>query len=387
MRNLILDTSAIPVASYSVGDGQRDGVLLPLRTHFFDGKAEWLDTAGERHSITSFDDTDEVTERPALRSFVEKEAAEQILHTMLTDFLAQSQNYPNAKALVVTNRQERARYFAGLCENAGLRTEVAVSDDSESMENIERWELNPEVKVLVGVGQIHEGLNVPSATHIAYLTNVRTMPHATQVIGRVLRVDNGPGSPDPLTQVAHVYAANDKMLKRLLDKMKTDDNFACEKDVAELSEAGAADAAERVRAMSEALSSSVSGSSVYDFGSGKQLSVLQIAAKLASQGVPLSEDQVNALSAAAGSSADSADAAEPAPTPKQVQTELRASIERAVRRIAHEQGFEPQELNRALKQRFGKSRADMSVEQLKAQRSFLIERCHDWNLTWAELTK
>lgn len=131
----------------------------------------------------------------------------------------------------------------------------------------------------------------------------------------------------------------------------------------------------------------MSGSSVYDFGSGKQLSVLQIAARLASQEVPLSEDQVNALSAVAGSSTDNADAPEPAPTPKQVQTELRASIERAVRRIAHERGFEPQQLNKALKQRFGKSRAAMSVEQLKAQRSLLIERCHEWNLTWEELSK
>ena len=131
----------------------------------------------------------------------------------------------------------------------------------------------------------------------------------------------------------------------------------------------------------------MSGSSVYDFGSGKQLSVLQIAARLASQEVPLSEDQVNARSAVAGSSTDNADAPEPAPTPKQVQTELRASIECAVRRIAHERGFEPQQLNKALKQRFGKARAAMSVEPLKAQRSLLIERCHEWNLTWEELSK
>ena len=96
---------------------------------------------------------------------------------------------------------------------------------------------------------------------------------------------------------------------------------------------------------------------------------------------------MNALSAVADSSTASADAPALAPTPKQVQNELRSSIERAVRRIAHEQGFEPQELNRALKQRFGKSRAHMSVEQLKAQRSFLIERCHEWNLTWEELSK
>ena len=125
---------------------------------------------------------------------------------------------------------------------------------------------------------------------------------------------------------------------------------------------------------------------MYDFGSGKQLSVLQIATKLASQGVPLSEEQMNALSAVADSSTASADVPARA-YPQTGANELRSSIERAVRRIAHEQGFEPQELNRALKQRFGKSRADMSVEQLKAQRSFLIERCHEWNLTWEELSK
>jgi hypothetical protein len=80
----------------------------------------------------------------------------------------------------------------------------------------------------------------------------------------------------------------------------------------------------------------------------------------------LSEDQMNALSALADSSTASVDTPALAPTPKQVQSELRSTIERAVRRIAHERGFEPQQLNRALKQRFGKSRADMSVEQLKA---------------------
>ena len=368
MSELILDTSRIPTTSFSVADGQREKILLPLHTHLFDGPVEYIDSSGELQKLNKFSECDKNNERIAIKTFIRNGAGEEIFYSMIDDYLKSLETNPTATAFVVTYSQVRAKKLGKLAEELGINHRVAISEDKESLNNIEAFKVDPSVKLLIGVGQIHEGLNVPCATHIAYLTNFRTFPHAQQVIGRVTRVDRSEQALPYERQCAHLYAPKDPLLLKLIEKMKASDgHFALE--TTEVSEDGGEEKRQRAYETAQGLSSKVASSSVYDFASGQAITTAQITAILAAAGTPLTEDQRSALEKLPSIKSPSPE--QPAPTPSQEREHLRTAIEQGVRQLAAHQGLPPEDLNRNLKSKFGKGRGDMTVDDLKAVYKFV----------------
>ena len=101
-------------------------------------------------------------------------------------------------------------------------------------------------------------------------------------------------------------------------------------------------------------------------------------------GAPLTREQQNALESLKSAEAS---ALEHIPlTPKEEQLRLRKGIERLVRQLASNLQRHPEELNRDLKERFGKSRADMTNEELKETYQFVVQAIEKLDIDLEELS-
>ncbi len=363
MSEYDLNKNAIPSVTFGVAQGQKAGYLPKLHTHLFDGSARWVDRDGVLKTVAGFSECDEEEVRTAIATFVENGAGDEVFHTMLDHYDESLEANPGAKAFAVTNRQERAREMAASARERGFETRVAVSDDAGSMENIDEFKHDPRVQLLVGVGQIYEGLSVPAASHMFYGTHFRTYPHATQVCGRILRMDLGPMAPSPDEQIVHLFAPADPLLLELIEKIRAGDGHVAVERIS-FGDEPEPGPNRRPRRSTRGLASQVSGADVFDFITGSRISTAAIAKLLLEAGSPLSDEQREALDRTIDE--PTPDSSAPPLTPRQQQDELRRAIEKQVRLLAADNAILPKDLNRQIKFQFNKSREHMSVEELQA---------------------
>ena len=361
MSNLILDLDSMPSVHCSVADGQREKFLVHLHIHYNDGKAEWIDPSGNIDGVDSFDQTSQSNQRIALRSFVTKQAGDEMLSQAVDHFTETLELNCRAKMFVVAASVERARSYGRLLQASGLNALVAVGEDRESNENIKRFKRDPNVKILIGVGKLHEGVNCQQAPHLCYLTAIRTIPHAVQVIGRVLRFDDHGSAVPYEQQVAHVFVSKDPMFMDLIDQIKAQGAYGASSEESDNGEAKPRRAGSRSDSR-RALSSSLRGSTVYDFATGLPASAQAVQKTLNEAGIPLSDEQLEALQET--TDADAANAVT-VMTAKERRKRLRSLIERTVRQLASKIDRTPEQLNADLKYMFGKGRAEMTEDELR----------------------
>lgn len=100
----------------------------------------------------------------------------------------------HAKALIVASRQEDARAFTvevnRQMEARGLRAlaEVAVSDDADAIDVLERFKKAPRSGVLCTVGMAGEGYDCPEIIVVGYASNKLTTLYVRQLVARAMRV-------------------------------------------------------------------------------------------------------------------------------------------------------------------------------------------------------
>ena len=104
------------------------------------------------------------------------------------------------------------------------------------------------------------------------------------------------------------------------------------------------------------------GSTVYDFATGLPASAQAVQKTLNEAGIPLSDEQLEALQET--TDADAANAVT-VMTAKERRKRLRSLIERTVRQLASKIDRTPEQLNADLKYMFGKGRAEMTEDELR----------------------
>jgi hypothetical protein len=351
----------MPSVRCSVADGQREKFLVHLNIHYNDGRSEWIDPAGNIESVDSFDETSQSNQRIALRSFVTKQAGDEMLSKAVDHFTDTLERNCRAKMFAVAASIERARAYGRRLQAKGINALVAVSEDRESNENIKRFKRDPNVKILVGVGKIHEGVNCKQATHLCYLTPIRTIPHAVQVIGRVLRFDDHVSAVPYEQQIAHVFVAKDPMFIDLIERIKAEGAYVATSEANDNDELQSQRSGPRSDSR-RALSSRLIGSTVYDFATGLPASAHAVQRALSEAGIPLTDQQLEALHEPPDN--DAPDGVTIV-TAKERRQRLRSLIEQTVRQLASKIDRTPEQLNSDLKSLFGKGRAEMNEDELR----------------------
>ena len=121
--------------------------------------------------------------------------------------------------------QDHARQVADLvAQITGSRALVAISDDPAASKTIDTFTHHKRQQWLVAVNMVSEGVDIPRLRIGVYATNVMTEMYFRQVVGRFVRMQDGP----PYPQRAWLYLPKDGTLVHYAKQIKAERDHVLE---------------------------------------------------------------------------------------------------------------------------------------------------------------
>ncbi|BAT55513.1 DNA or RNA helicases of superfamily II [Nostoc sp. NIES-3756] len=210
-----LNDPNIGVIRYTRRDALVEKAIIPLHFQLLDCRAEWIDKQGEARTIDSLAEAGDDT-GDGLHTALNTEYAFELLRRCLDDWQAHKQVNRRARMLVVAANIANAKRFLEWLKNMNVVAAIATSSDTkEAKKAIERFKTHGKnsVDILVTVAMAYEGLDVPAVTHIACLTHIRSTPWIEQMVTRSARVDRGSGALIYDNQLGYIYAPDDQLFQ------------------------------------------------------------------------------------------------------------------------------------------------------------------------------
>ena len=176
--------------TYGYRDALRDGVVRPVVFAAYTGTSRWRNNAGEVVAASLSEASTRKTEAQAWRTALNPNGQwvphviaamdERITHL-------RASGMPDAAGLVLATDQDDARAYAAIVERVtGHAAVVIVSDDPKASERIASFTTGTE-RIAVCVRMVSEGVDVPRAACLAWMTSYRTPLFFAQAVGRVVR--------------------------------------------------------------------------------------------------------------------------------------------------------------------------------------------------------
>lgn len=207
------------VIEYGRKEALSERAIIPLEFAFFDGMAEWQKESGKvtRAKLS----TSRVDANQALFTALKTEYATELLTAGVAHWKNHTRTVnKNGSLMVVAANIETAKGYLDQLRRMGCQAEIATSEDTpEAIKQIKALRAG-KLKIMVAVAMISEGLDVPSISHIIYLTNVRTIEWIEQTISRAVRIDPQAGPYE--TQKGYIFAPADLMFTELAKKIEQD---------------------------------------------------------------------------------------------------------------------------------------------------------------------
>jgi superfamily II DNA or RNA helicase len=381
-------TSTRKVISYTRPRALEEDAIVPLNFEILDGRAEWVNIQGEIQSASSFND-DDVDHRAALYTALNTAYAYELLEKCVIQWQAhRSTIYNKAKLLVVApNISAAKKYKTFLTKDLSLRgVDIATSDESQAAKKaINRFKTSSHFNILITVGMAYEGLDVKEITFVACLTYYRSKPWLEQCFARANRTDEG-------KKYGVIWGPNDPDFLEVVEKLKAEQTEAA-REPGEGLQGGGGSLGQTVPIASES-----TDRSAIDLFTGKILDadktkVINDAANIAKLNgvstVQLDTFLLALIETGYVSLPDEISALpedEPGPffstplvTPSQREANLKNSINKVVRRYCAINDIEHWRPNKEIKDRFGKSRDRMNVDELAQVWRYVQEQYKDDN--------
>jgi superfamily II DNA or RNA helicase len=176
--------------SYGYREALRDGVVRPVVFAAYTGTSRWRNSAGEVIAASLSETSTKRTEATAWRTALNPKGRwvphviaamdERITHL-------RESGMPDAAGLVLATDQEDARAYAVIVEQVtGHKPVVILSDDPKASDKITAF-TNGTERIAVCVRMVSEGVDVPRAACLAWMTSYRTPLFFAQGVGRVVR--------------------------------------------------------------------------------------------------------------------------------------------------------------------------------------------------------
>lgn len=180
------------VADYTYGyrEALRDGVVRPVVFAAYTGVSRWRNSAGDVIAASLTEAGTRRTEAAAWRTALNPKGRwvphviaamdERITHL-------RAHVMPDAAGLVLASDQDDARAYAEIVERVtGEAPMLILSDDPRANDRIKEFTHSTQ-RIAVCVRMISEGVDVPRATCLAWMTAYRTPLFFAQAVGRVVR--------------------------------------------------------------------------------------------------------------------------------------------------------------------------------------------------------
>ncbi|MDQ2748088.1 MAG: DEAD/DEAH box helicase family protein [Actinomycetota bacterium] len=176
--------------SYGYREALRDGVVRPVVFAAYTGTSRWRNSAGEVIAASLSENSTKRTEATAWRTALNPKGRwvphviaamdERITHL-------RESGMTDAAGLVLATDQDDARAYAAVVEQVtGHRPVVILSDDPKASDKIAAFTHGTE-RIAVCVRMVSEGVDVPRAACLAWMTSYRTPLFFAQGVGRVVR--------------------------------------------------------------------------------------------------------------------------------------------------------------------------------------------------------
>jgi superfamily II DNA or RNA helicase len=186
------DSNLVSLADYTYGYGAAlsEGVVRPVVFAAYTGVSRWKNSAGDVVAASLSDATTKSVEMRAWRTALNP-AGKWIPHVIaaMDDRIThlRATTMPDAAGLVLASDQNDAREYAAIVERiTGHKPALILSDDPKASKKLDRF-TNSEDRFAVCVRMISEGVDVPRAACLAWMTSYRTPLFFAQAVGRVVR--------------------------------------------------------------------------------------------------------------------------------------------------------------------------------------------------------
>jgi superfamily II DNA or RNA helicase len=181
---------SVPDFSYTYRQALADGVVRPVVFAAYSGTSRWRTSAGEVVAASLSEPLTASTEMQAWRTALDP-GGRWVPHVIaaMDDRVRQlrASGMPDAAGLVLASDQETARAYAKIAKDVtGERPYLITSDDPKASQKIAEFS-HSTVRLAVCVRMISEGVDIPRAACLAWLTSYRTPLFFAQAVGRVVR--------------------------------------------------------------------------------------------------------------------------------------------------------------------------------------------------------
>jgi superfamily II DNA or RNA helicase len=372
------------VIQYTRGQALREGAIVPLHFEWGDGEAQWIDEKGQKCSVESLAEAGDYT-GIALRTALSTEYARQLLTQCVENWRCHKKINQRSKLLVLAPRIQQADQYVEWLKELGIKAVKATSDQSkEAQEAIKKFKkhYNPgdakPVDVLVTVAMAYEGLDVPAITHVACLTNIRTVPWLEQSWARAARVDQEAGGrkntgliflPDDQFArkcVQKIIAEQEPILREREQKTRDIDNGGTGSNDGNGNQRRDNSSIPLISNLTRSRASDLSTGETVDYAETAKIhSAMQNAGLGGISTIQMKRflDLYNAQ--LIKDDASEAVATKESLTPSEELNVIRNNIEKYVRSYSVRNGIDFKTLNREIVKEFDKSRTAMTLEELR----------------------
>lgn len=379
-RWVVRDPPGMPFIKYTRKQALEEHAVVPLVFQHLDGDASWIDRAGQMVAPLPISLAGKFAP-DALFTALRTEYARDLLDRCVREWQGHRQAKPQSRLLVVApNIALAKKYLAWMRQMSVARTDIATSEDSPAAKSVIDRLKGGDLDAIVTVAMAYEGLDCKQITHVACLTHIRSRAWIEQLISRANRFDPKAGPWE--SQRGFIYGPDDHLLAETFDKIRVEQ----EPFIAEEGE-------ERVPGGPSPGDDPVSVVPITGHGTRVRVgnldggcmdyadteAVLDVLKKYGLEGVVPPVDMLAMhldLKAVAGAGPP-ATSVEPAPQARASQEEssLREAIERHCRGWDWDHEAERGTLNKAVFQRFGKSRKNMTIDELREVWAWLNREC------------
>jgi len=182
----------ISEADYTYGyrEALADAVVRPVVFAAYAGTSRWMNSAGEVLAADLGDDSSRAYQDAAWRTALNPAGA-WVPHVIaaIDDRISHLRDtgMPDAAGLVLASDQDAARAYADLVRKVtGEKPVLILSDDPKASQRISEFERGRQ-RIAVCVRMVSEGVDIPRAAVLGFLTAYRTPLFFAQAVGRVVR--------------------------------------------------------------------------------------------------------------------------------------------------------------------------------------------------------
>ncbi|MGY1770440.1 DEAD/DEAH box helicase [Blastococcus sp. SYSU D00813] len=177
--------------TYGYKEALADSVVRPVVFAAYTGTARWRNSAGEVVAASLTEAGTKSVEMQAWRTALDPKG-QWVPHVIAAmddriTHLREEGGMPDAAGLILASDQDDARAYARIVRRVtGKAPELILSDDPKASKKIERFATGS-ARIAVCVRMISEGVDVPRAAVLAWMTSYRTPLFFAQAVGRVVR--------------------------------------------------------------------------------------------------------------------------------------------------------------------------------------------------------